>query len=96
MVKQRNPCFHAPSFQRDYEIFTEFEHAVFSHEVGAMKPDDRIYEHALNAHQLDPAKTLYIDDLPENIAAGKRFGLRSFQYDYRDHAALLAWLREQD
>ena len=48
-----------------------------------------------SVHQLDPAATLYIDDLPANIATGRTFGFRSFQYDLHDHPAFERWLAEQ-
>lgn len=89
-------AIHAPSFMRSYAVFEHFDHAVFSHEVGAMKPDPQIYHHAIKTHALDPARTLYIDDLQENIAEGNRHGLRSFQYDYRNHEALVDWLAAQE
>jgi putative hydrolase of the HAD superfamily len=34
----------------------------------------------------------YIDDLPANIAGGREFGMRTWQYDLRDHAAFETWL----
>lgn len=72
-----------------------FEAAVFSHEVGAIKPDEAIYHFATRTHGLDPTDTLYIDDLPENIATGHRLGFRSHQYDASEHHRFVAWLDEQ-
>jgi putative hydrolase of the HAD superfamily len=94
LFSNTNPI-HAESFVNEFAIFAEFDHAVFSHEVGAIKPDARIYQYALETHGLNPQKTLYIDDLAENIAAGREFGLRCHQYDYRNHARLTDWLRRQ-
>ena len=85
---------HAASFRRRYEIFDHFDHAVFSHEVGSMKPDEHIYRHAIAEFGLDPATTLYLDDLSENIATGERLGFRCHRYNFEDHPAFLAWLED--
>ena len=75
-----------------YPVFGHFTEAVFSHRVGAMKPDHRIYRHAIESHGLEPAATIYIDDLPENVDAGRRFGWHCWQYDHGRHDAFLRWL----
>ena len=72
-----------------------FEASVFSHEVGAIKPDEAIYHFAVETHGLCPEDTLYIDDLPENIATGHRLGFRAHQYDADEHHQFVAWLDEQ-
>jgi putative hydrolase of the HAD superfamily len=78
-----------------YEVFRHFPEAVFSHRVGALKPDEPIYRHAIDRHQLDPAGTIYIDDLPANIATGQQLGFRAWQYSAAAHPAFLAWLDRQ-
>ncbi|NNC87365.1 MAG: HAD family phosphatase [Akkermansiaceae bacterium] len=83
---------HADYFLPSYDIFRIFDHAVFSHEVGSIKPDPAIYRHAIETFGLTPAETLYIDDLPENIATGKELGFEAHQYDFRNHEEFLAWL----
>ncbi|MBN8457695.1 MAG: HAD-IA family hydrolase [Verrucomicrobia bacterium] len=85
-------ALHCPWVFEEFPEFGVFKEAVLSFEVGAMKPDPRIYQHAIDAYQLDPARTRYIDDLPENIARGREFGFRCFQYDLTDHAAFERWL----
>ena len=85
-------ALHCPWVFGEFPEFGVFKEAVLSFEVGAMKPDPRIYQHAIGAYQLDPARTRYIDDLPENIARGREFGFRCFQYDLTDHAAFERWL----
>ncbi|MGA0853475.1 MAG: HAD family hydrolase [Luteolibacter sp.] len=87
---------HCPWIFENYPEFSLFEGAVLSHEVGAIKPQAKIYEHAFEAHGLEPSSTLYIDDLPENIAAGRAHGLHCWQYDLRDHASFEEWLGQFD
>lgn len=86
---------HMDDARARFDVFRHFHAAVFSHEVGSMKPAEPIYRHAIEHHRLEPARTIYVDDLPENIATGRRFGFRSWQYDAADHPRFAAWLGHQ-
>lgn len=83
---------HAPFITSHYAVFQHFHGAIFSHEVKSIKPADEFYQASIKQYNLIPEETIYIDDMPENIAAGKRFGFHSFQYDLHNHQALLDWL----
>lgn len=85
-------AIHCPWLFDAYPEFACFDGAILSYQAGSMKPADPIYEYAIRHYGLDPARTLYIDDLPDNIATGRRFGFSSWQYDLNDHAAFLSWL----
>lgn len=85
---------HVPWIYDAYPDFKLFHGAVMSFQVGMIKPEPGIYAHALREHGMDPATTLYIDDLPQNIEGGRAAGLRVWQYDLNDHAAFEAWLEE--
>ncbi|MGB6222335.1 HAD family hydrolase [Haloferula sp.] len=85
-------AIHCPWIFENYEIFSKFESGVLSFEVGAIKPEEKIYHHAIEAHGLTPTETLYIDDLPANIETGRQLGFRTHQYDLADHAAFEEWL----
>ncbi len=52
---------------------------VLSHEVGALKPDARIFTRALDLLRADPSEVLYADDGEANIKAAQRLGLCAFQ-----------------
>lgn len=83
---------HADWFYASYPDFQLFDGAVMSYLTGHVKPQPEIYQHAIDRHGLIPAGTLYIDDLPENAAAGRAHGFRTWQYDLNDHAAFEDWL----
>jgi putative hydrolase of the HAD superfamily len=87
-------AIHCPWIFDEYPEFALFDAAVLSFEAGSIKPHPEIYQYAIDTHALVPAEVLYIDDLPENIATGRQFGFRSFQYDLKDHAAFEQWLSE--
>ena len=82
---------HGPWFLETEPFVRSFDDIIFSYEVGAVKPHPDIYHHAIATHQLVPQRTLYIDDLPENIATGRDLGFLSHQYDHRHHDAFLTW-----
>lgn len=88
-------AIHCPWAFETFPEFALFHAAVLSFEVGAVKPDPAIYQHAIAVHHLDPAATFYIDDLPDNIATGRAHGFRCFQYDLTNHAAFHHWLRAE-
>ncbi|MGD1980060.1 MAG: HAD family phosphatase [Akkermansiaceae bacterium] len=83
---------HAGSFLKAYPGFDDFDHHHFSHQVGALKPHPDFYQRAIEDYELNPTETIYLDDLPENIATGKEMGFHSWQYDYNDHQSCLNWL----
>ena len=51
--------------------------AFFSNEMGASKPNPRIFEEAIRRSGVNPAETLYIDDMQVNVDAGAHFGLQT-------------------
>lgn len=85
-------AIHAPYCLETYSVFEHFDHAVFSHEIGAIKPQDDFFLRSFEQFNIIPEDTIYIDDMPENIQAGKAHGLRSFLYNKDEHARLLDWL----
>lgn len=79
-----------------FAIFKHFDGGIYSHEAKCMKPAEGMYQQAIERFGLDPAQTFYADDLPANIATGKRLGFVSYQYDPAHHApfhqALNQWI----
>lgn len=88
-------AIHCPWVFEAYPEFSLFHGSILSFEVDAIKPEPEIYQHAIEKYSLLPENTLYIDDLPVNIAAGKDFGFRTHQYDLTNHAAFEQWLKNE-
>lgn len=63
-----------------FPFFGGFDAYVYSHEVGAMKPDARIYETVESVTGCTGEQILYIDDKPENIATGKQRGWHAIEH----------------
>jgi putative hydrolase of the HAD superfamily len=58
-----------------YYFFKYFDGGVISSEAKVSKPDSRIYDIFLEKYSLIPEECLYIDDLEDNIKAGKAAGM---------------------
>ncbi|MEN9574051.1 MAG: hypothetical protein RL514_1906 [Verrucomicrobiota bacterium] len=58
----------------NFPFFAGFHDYIYSHEVGAMKPDARIYEVVERRSGRSGAALLYIDDRLENVEAGHARG----------------------
>lgn len=54
-----------------------FDAYVLSYEVGAVKPDLKIYRRALEAARADAGECVFIDDLEDNIKAAQRLGIQT-------------------
>tara|TARA_Y100001934_G_scaffold21107_1_gene23966 strand:+ start:102 stop:722 length:621 start_codon:yes stop_codon:yes gene_type:complete len=57
-----------------FSFLDEFDGVVVSGDVGSMKPEDAIFEAAIERLELRPGRTVFIDDKAENVDAGKRHG----------------------
>jgi len=60
--------------RRNFPFFAHFDGYIFSYEVGVMKPDDGIYDALEKLAGRRGAEILYIDDRPDNVAAGRAHG----------------------
>ena len=56
------------------------ERHLLSFEMGARKPERSIYDSALRQAKAKPAESLFIDDLPENIAEWEAMGGHGLVY----------------
>ena len=77
-VASNTDPLHA-GFIRDVYPWTDlFLEAWLSFEAGVLKPDPRFFSELLQAFELDPARTAYFDDKPDNIIAARDLGIRGF------------------
>ncbi len=62
--------------RKQYPFFSGFNDYILSYEQGAMKPDAKIYEVVEQKTGHRGGEIVYIDDRPENVAAGAARGWR--------------------
>ena len=59
---------------RSFPFYANFDGYILSYQHGAMKPDARLYEVVERQSAGRGAEILYLDDRPENVAAGAARG----------------------
>ena len=70
-----------------------FDVLAFSYELGAAKPDERIYVRAADLAGVPPREIFYCDDIPANVEAASRAGFDAVHYT--DTPTLVAVLRRR-
>jgi len=58
-----------------------FDAQVFSYQVGALKPDPRMYRAALQALGVAPGEAVFIDDTPANVAGARGLGMDAILFE---------------
>lgn len=62
------------------EFIGHFDQVTFSFELGVVKPDRAIYEHAVRGLNAAPGEALFLDDRPENVEGARAAGLQAMEY----------------
>jgi putative hydrolase of the HAD superfamily len=65
----------------NFPFFKNFDGYIYSCEVGAMKPDAKIYEAMEKLCGRSSADIIYLDDRPENVAGGAARGWRAILHE---------------
>ena len=58
-----------------FEPLKKFSGTVFSAPLKMAKPDPEIYRYLFETFSLKPEETFFIDDLEENVEAGRSLGM---------------------
>jgi len=88
-------CIHHDHIFEEYDFFgTLFDDGVYSYRAGVMKPEPRIFEIARTQFGVDPSRTLYIDDLKENVLGAESVGFLGHHYDAAQHHRFEERVRE--
>ena len=72
LLSNSNQMHWDPIFDQ-FHLDRYFDHIFASHHLHMAKPNREIFDHVVSEVQMDCARTLYIDDLDKNRAAGERF-----------------------
>ena len=85
LVERNVPVYllsNAPTYfaewARQYEVLKKFSGVVFSAPLKTAKPDPAIYQYLFRTYSLKPEECFFIDDLEQNIEAGKSLGMDGF------------------
>ncbi len=85
---------HVRHIREQYSFINEADGALFSCDVGLMKPDAAIFHCLLDRFSLTPGACLFVDDLPRNVEGAEQMGLKGFVYDRLCHEDFLAFARQ--
>jgi len=69
---------------RSAPVINRLEAVLVSGEVGLAKPDPAIYELLVDRFALDPARTVFTDDSPPNVASAAALGLLALHFTDAD------------
>ena len=75
------PAPYADHLEATHPFLDVFTAGVFSARVQLIKPEPAIYAHAQAAFGVDPAQTLFIDDLAHNAQAARAAGWQALQFE---------------
>jgi 2-haloacid dehalogenase len=88
LKKAGRPAHALSNFARDkfalsrdrYDFLNEFDTAIISGQVGAAKPDPRIYEILFKRVGKKPEELLFIDDVAANVKAARALGMETIHF----------------
>lgn len=73
-------AIHYSMLKERYSILRHFDGYCLSHEVGAMKPDPRIYQRAVELAQCRPEECFFTDDIAEYVEGARHAGIDAVQF----------------
>ncbi len=74
-------ALHYGFIKDNYAFPSQVHGAVLSHILHLRKPEAGIYKAALRRARVKAREAVFIDDLPENIAAAKKLGMHGLLYE---------------
>jgi len=90
------PAPYAAHLEATHAFMRLFDDGVFSARVGHVKPEPRIFEAAERALRLDPAQTVFIDDVQHNADQAREHGWSAIHFigaqDCERQLRTLGWL----
>lgn len=70
--------------EKIWNIADAFDEIIISAEVGAAKPDARVFRLALERLGVSPAEALFVDDFPENVEGARAVGMHAILFRSAD------------
>jgi glucose-1-phosphatase len=71
---------HIDFVRTNYGVLRHFDHLVLSYEVGSLKPDRKIFEHAISVSRQNPEELFFTDDREENVLMARQLGIEAHQF----------------
>jgi len=74
------PHPYADELEQRHAFFRCFSDGIFSSRVGLIKPQREIFELAQQRFSIEPARSVFIDDHPANVAAARGLGWQAIHF----------------
>ena len=71
---------YARHLEATHDFLRLFRHGLFSARARMIKPAPEIFTHAADTFGIDPAQTLFIDDVQANVAAARAAGWQALHF----------------
>jgi glucose-1-phosphatase len=71
---------HFDSYMGRLPLLETFSTIVLSYEVGEMKPHRALFQRAVDELECRPEDCVFVDDLEENVAGARDFGMAGIHY----------------
>jgi putative hydrolase of the HAD superfamily len=75
------PESYARVLEERHDFLQWFDGGIFSGDVKCIKPDPLIYQLLQNRYALEPANTLFIDDLKSNVNVARALGWQGIHFE---------------
>jgi putative hydrolase of the HAD superfamily len=75
------PVPYARELERRHAFLRWFDGGIFSGDAKATKPDPAIYRLLQSRYALDPAQTVFIDDLKSNVRVANDLGWQGIHFE---------------
>jgi putative hydrolase of the HAD superfamily len=72
---------YAQHLEATHDFLSLFDRGVFSARVRLIKPEPAIFAHAAELLGIEPAHSLFIDDMPRNVAAAHAAGWQALLFE---------------
>lgn len=93
LLSNTNEIHYQFIYEECKPLFKLFEQCYFSHQIQLRKPNPEAFEYLLEANNLLPTNTLFIEDSPQHIKAAEKLGLHTHFYQNElDFLSLLGQL----
>lgn len=87
-IKKHYPLFlisntnalHYTHLKKEFKLLRHFNRKFPSHEVGARKPDIKIYRRVLKKIGYQPRETVFIDDMKSFIRGARKAGMHAIRF----------------
>jgi FMN phosphatase YigB (HAD superfamily) len=85
----------AASFPHYPQLDVLFEQAYYSHQMRDRKPNPSIFQRVIDEQNLDPKRTLFIEDTIRHIEGAKQTGLQTYHLLKPETITNLSWLQAE-